>query len=133
MSSPNWYAGKYVPYTNFLNKNPPIFGCAALKASSGLMRVLNMHWQIPSQPFIPSEYTNFLKSFSENDIDSILSNSTSLKVTVVRHPISRFVSAWAQKFQVKGEFDQHRDNWLETWPKLEDYLLVGPQATHRKG
>lgn len=56
-----------------------------------------------------------------------------MKVVVVRHPLSRFVSAWAQKFQTKGEFDLHREEWLRKWPKLNDYLVSGGMTSHRIG
>ena len=84
-----------------------------------------------SREFVQSEYNGFLKSFHQSDIDAILSAEDSLRVAVVRHPISRFVSAWAQKFRTKGEFDQHREEWLKKWPKLDGYLSVGVRATHR--
>ena len=41
----NWYTKTYTHFTDFISTNPPVFGCAALKASSGQMRVLSMFWK----------------------------------------------------------------------------------------
>ena len=90
-----------------------------------------MFWQRPSQPFVPSEYNAFLASFSQADVDQIVQASNVMSVVVVRHPMSRVVSAWAQKFRAKGEFDQHRDEWLLKWPKLADFLTTSTTTSHR--
>ena len=41
----NWYTSAYIHFTDFISTEPPVFGCAALKASSGQMRVLSMFWK----------------------------------------------------------------------------------------
>ena len=56
-----------------------------------------------SKDFIASKYSDFLKSFSQTDVDEIVRDETALKMAIVRHPFSRFVSAWAQKFHSKGK------------------------------
>ena len=45
LSEKNWYTKSYVHFTDFISIDPPVFGCAALKASSGQMRVLSMFWK----------------------------------------------------------------------------------------
>ena len=77
-------------------------------------------------------YKNEIASFSQTDINKIVSSDRSLLVAVTRHPLSRFTSAWAQKFRRGGEFDKGRNQWLNQWPELENYLLNEQmQTTHR--
>ena len=45
LSEKNWYTKSYAHFTDFISLEPPVFGCAALKASSGQMRVLSMFWK----------------------------------------------------------------------------------------
>ena len=45
LSEKNWYTKSYAHFTDFISMEPPVFGCAALKASSGQMRVLSMFWK----------------------------------------------------------------------------------------
>ena len=45
LNETNWYTKTYTHFTDFISTNPPVFGCAALKASSGQMRVLSMFWK----------------------------------------------------------------------------------------
>ena len=45
LSEKNWYTKSYVHFTDFISNDPPVFGCAALKASSAQMRVLSMFWK----------------------------------------------------------------------------------------
>ena len=52
------------------------------------------------------------------------------EVTVTRHPLSRFASAWAQKFQKNGEFDKNKKEWLTKWPQLTEFDLLN-DSTHR--
>ena len=35
--------------------------------------------------------------------------------------MSRFCTAWGQKFKVGGEYQLHRQEWLKNWPDLERY------------
>ena len=67
------------------------------------------------------------------DIDKIIGTENALRVTVTRHPLARFASAWAQKFRVNGEFDKGRSTWLKNWPTLAGYLLDSESvdASHR--
>ena len=84
-----------------------------------------------SEPYQAS-YKNEIASFSQTDINKIVSSDRSLLVAVTRHPLSRFTSAWAQKFRRGGEFDKGRNQWLNQWPELENYLLNEQmQTTHR--
>ena len=84
-----------------------------------------------SEPYQAS-YKNEITSFSQTDINKIVSSDRSLLVAVTRHPLSRFTSAWAQKFRRGGEFDKGRNQWLNQWPELENYLLNEQmQTTHR--
>ena len=86
-----------------------------------------MFWK--NKTFDDSGYKDEINSFTQSDIDSILANQNALKVTVTRHPLARFASAWAQKFKEYGEFDKGREQWLRDWPGLEKLLING--TTHR--
>ena len=60
----------------------------------------------------------------------LVANEYPFSVTVTRHPLSRFASAWSQKFQKGGEFDKHKEDWLSKWPQLTDFDLL-ENTTHR--
>ena len=88
---------------------------------------MSMFWK--NKTFDESAYRDEINSFTQSDIDSILTNQNALKVTVTRHPLARFASAWAQKFKEFGEFDKGKEQWLRDWPGLKELLING--TTHR--
>ena len=63
----------------------------------------------------------FQRTFDSDDLSEILSNPESMRILFVRNPLSRFCTAWGQKFRVGGEYQQHREDWLSSWPDLRQY------------
>lgn len=124
----NWFQkDHYGHFTDFISLEPPVFGCAALKASSGLWRQISMFWK--NKTFDEGQYKAEIDSFTQTDINEIITDQSALRVTVTRHPLARFASAWAQKFRANGEFDKGRADWLRQWPGLAPLLLNG--TSHR--
>jgi len=61
------------------------------------------------------------RTFNNSDVFDIISSTSSVKVLFARNPLSRFCTAWGQKFRVGGEYEQHKEEWLSNWPELEKY------------
>ena len=90
-SGENWFKkDHYAAFTDFLSLSPPVFGCAALKASSGLWRQTSMYWK--NKTFVESEYRAEIENYTQTDVNQILENEKALKISVTRHPLARFAS-----------------------------------------
>ncbi|CAG5094673.1 Oidioi.mRNA.OKI2018_I69.XSR.g13765.t1.cds [Oikopleura dioica] len=116
---PKWYEFRGARFTDAISRDPAVFGCAALKSASGVLRTVVMNWA--GEEFHSQTYLDHLRTFTNEDLSSILSSENALRILFVRNPMSRFCTAWGQKFKVGGEYQLHREEWLKNWPYLERY------------